>query len=160
MSDDFTYQLSVKIDGQHLLNIRSDDAQKFSAMLRHAVENAEQIQAACAALEGSRKPAPAPPAAAPRPAPSPVPAASYVSPQGAGEVGPVLIKAVSKSSLKKDGTPMRSPKFTVEFSNGKKLSTFDATLGQSAEALSGQSVFYSTTRNGDYENLAEVRRAS
>lgn len=158
--DDFKFQLSVKIDGQHLLNLRAAESNEFGDMLKWAVENAEQIQAAASVLEGSQKAAPAPRPSPPPAAPAPVPAASYVTPPGAGEVGPVFIKSVTKSSLKKDGTPMRSPRYLVEFSNGKKIGTIDGTLGQSAEALSGQSVYYSVTVNGDFTNLAEVRRAS
>lgn len=159
MSEDFKIQLSVKVDGQHLVNIRSADTSEFGDLLAWAVENADQITSACRALEGAQKAAPAHHPSAPPPAPAPVPAASYQPPVAAGEVGPVVIKSVSKSSLKKDGTPMKSPKYTVEFSNGKKLSTFDATWGQAAESLSGQSVYYTTKVNGEYTNLAEVRRA-
>lgn len=159
MSEEYRFQLSVKIDGSHLLNLRAEKADEFGQMLAWAVDNAEQIQAATAALEGAQKAATAPRDSPPPPAPVPVPAASYVTPPGAGEVGPVLIKSVSKTSLKKDGTPMRSPRYVVEFSNGKKIGTIDGTLGQSAEALSGQSVYYSVTVNGDFTNLAEVRRA-
>lgn len=157
--DDFKFQLSVKIDGSHLLNLRAVESGEFGQMLKWAVENAEQIQAATSALEGAQKAAPAPRPSPPPPAPAPVPAASYVTPPGEGEVGPVLIKSVSKQMVKKDGTPMRSPRYVVEFSNGKKIGTIDGTLGQSAEALSGQSVYYSVTVNGEFTNLAEVRRA-
>lgn len=154
--EDFKLQLSVKIDGQHLLNIRSASAQEFDELLKFCVANAEQLQAATAALEGSAK---ATQSKAATEAPRPVQAASYRPPVAAGEVGPVQIKGVSKTALKKDGTAMKSPKYTVEFSNGKRLSTFEALVGQAAEALSGQSVYYSTKVNGEYVNLAEVRSA-
>lgn len=159
MSDDFKFQLSVKIDGSHLLNIRAGSSLEFFEEIKDAVESAELIASACRALEGAQKASPAPTVVPTHHGPVGVPAASYRPPVAAGEVGPVQIKGVSKTTLKKDGTAMKSPKFTVEFSNGKKLSTFEALVGQAAEALSGQSVYYSTKVNGEYVNLAEVRSA-
>ena len=165
MSENWIVQYSLK-DGQPMLNVRADSVTAFFETLAEVAKGYQEIALATSILT-TRKPEPARPAAPPSSSPSmapstpqQVPAASYVSPPGAAEVGPVLIKSVSKSSLKLDGTPMKSPKYTVEFANGKKLSTFDAGVGQSAETLSGQSVYYSTKTNGQYTNLAEVRRAS
>ena len=154
MSEDWAYQLSVKVDGQHLLNLRADDAVAFKDALAWATENKEPILLACAALGATERPQPARPAATPSPAP-------VVAPKPAGaEVGPVLVKGISKTALKKDGTTMRSPRFTVEFSNGKRLATFDEMVAGSAETLSGQQVYYSTEINGEFTNLVSVRRAS
>lgn len=156
MSENWKLQISFKIDNVHMLNLRAETSEELSAQVAWAVENKEQLLIACAALGGDKK---APPVAPTHQGPVGVPAASYRPPVAAGEVGPVQIKGVSKTALKKDGTAMKSPKYTVEFSNGKKLSTFEALVGQAAEALSGQSVYYSTKVNGEYVNLAEVRSA-
>ena len=153
MSDDFRFQLSVKIDGTHLFNVRHENATDFGTALAWAVANAEQIQLACLALGGAQKPQPAP---APHPA-TPPPAKPPAAPSG--EVGPVLVKGVQKAILKKDGTKMKSPRFTVEFSNGKRHSTFDEVLAGAAETLAGESCYY-TTDDSEYKNLTSVRRAS
>jgi len=165
MSENWIVQYSLK-DGQPMMNVRADSVTAFFETLAEVAKGHQEIALATSILT-TRKPEPARPAAPPPSSPSTapstpqqVPAASYVTPPGAAEVGPVLIKSVSKSSLKKDGTPMRSPRYTVEFSNGKRLSTFDTALGQSAETLSGQSVYYSVEVKGEFTNLAEVRRAS
>jgi hypothetical protein len=160
MSDDFKFQLSVKIEGQHLLNIRGGSALEFFEEIKEAVESAELITSAARALEGSRKPDLPHPVSPTHQGTNAPPSAPNRASAPSGEIGPVQIVGVSKSSLKKDGTPMKSPKFTVEFSNGKKLSTFDTLVGQAAESLSGRSVFYTTKVNGEYTNLAEVRSAS
>lgn len=155
MSEDWNLQLSVKIEGQHLLNLRSETSAGLSAMLAWAVENREAIIAATAALEGAQKPPPAVPVyVAPRVAPS--------SPGGLqGEIGPVAIEKVDVDTVKKDGTRMNSPKFTVKFSNGKRHSTFDSLVGDAASALhrDGSSVYYSIKVNGEYQNLAAIRKA-
>jgi hypothetical protein len=160
VSDDFRFQLSVKVDGQHLLNIRATNEIEFWDGLKSAVENAELIQSAARALEGARTPVQPKPVSPTHQGENASPGASYRSTAPSGEIGPVQIVGVSKSSVKKDGTPMKSPKFTVEFSNGKKLSTFDSLVGNAAETLSGQPVYYTTKINGEYTNLAGVRGAA
>jgi hypothetical protein len=152
--DDFRFQLSVKVDGQHLLNIRADNEIDFWGGLRAAVENAELIQSAARALEGSQKAqAPAPVVTTHHP--------TISSPVGvSAEIGPILVAGVSISATKKDGTPMKSPKFAVKFGNGKTHSTFDAAIGQSAQTLSGQNCYYVTERKGEYDNLIAIRSAS
>jgi hypothetical protein len=151
--DDFRFQLSVKVDGQHLLNIRADNEIDFWSGLKAAVENAELIQSAARALEGAQKAyVPAPVVATPRPVVS--------SPAGvSAEIGPILVSAVSVSATKRDGSPMKSPKYAVTFGNGKTHSTFDPAIGQSAQTLSGKSVFYVTEKKGEYENLVAIRSA-
>jgi hypothetical protein len=158
MNEDFRFQLSIRIDGQHLLNVRSGNAVDFGADIRSAVDDAEMILSACRALEGRQMPQQ--PSAvrvmggnlkvssgAPQPSSGP-----------SAEFGPVLLQGVSSSSTKRDGTPMKSPKFTVNV-GGKSLSTFDASLGQSAMTLNGQKVFYTTETKGDFVNLASIRSA-
>ena len=153
MSENFVLQLSVKLDAQHLINVRADDAVTFSGLLSWATEHADEIKAAATALEGT-KAAPAvyaPPAEAryPRQAPS----------APAGEIGPVKIVAVDVATTNKAGEVMNSPKYTVRFANGKKHGTFNGLTGQAAQTLQGQDVFYTVKVNGAYENLESIRRA-
>ena len=152
MSENWVFQLSLK-DGSPMINVRSDTIEAFVKNIGELEQNKEPILVAIASF-APQKPEPARPAATPAPAP-------VVSPKPAGaEVGPVYVKGISKTALKKDGTPMRSPRFTVEFSNGKRLSTFDEMVAGSAETLSGQQVYYSTETKGEFTNLTSVRRAS
>jgi hypothetical protein len=152
--EDFTLQLSIKIDGVHLFNIRASDPAEFWALVGNAVEHAELIQSAARALEGVQKPEPVRPVSHTGPRSGGAPGAT------SAEIGPVAIKGVEKALLKKDGTPMKSPRFVVKFSNGRALSTFDEAIAASAETLAGQQVYYATEKRGEYENLASVRRAS
>jgi hypothetical protein len=156
---DWTFQLSVKIDGEHMLNVRAQNELTFLQSIKAAVESSELILSAARALEGVRKPQHAAPVSHAPQGVIGAPAGSRGPAQPSGEFGPVRIVGVGKSSVKKDGTPMKSPKFTVEFSNGKKLATFDTLVGQAAESLSGRDVFYETKVNGEYTNLAAVRSA-
>jgi hypothetical protein len=171
MSENWKLQLSLKIDGQHLLNLRAETSEELSGQLAWATENKEQLLIACAVLGGAQRHEPARPAAPLAPAPSTapsapqqVPAASYVTPPGAGEVGPVLLRSVKKDLFNKDGVKMNSPKYTFEFGDGKKLATFKEVWGKAGETLAGEMVFYSVeTRESNgktYSNLAEVRMAS
>jgi hypothetical protein len=152
--EDFKLQLSVKIDGVHLFNIRAENAKELFELIATTVEHAELIQSAARALEGVQKPEPAKPV--------PTTGARVISAptSTSSEIGPVAIKGVEKAMLKKDGTPMKSPRFVVKFSNGHTHATFDVPTGEAAETLAGQQVYYTTEKRGDYENLASVRRAS
>ena len=47
MSDDFKLQLSVKLDGAHLLNIRAGSTLEFHELLKDAVESAELHPVRC-----------------------------------------------------------------------------------------------------------------
>lgn len=153
MSDNWAFQLSAKIDGQHLVNVRAEDAVTFKDLLAWTKEHADDIREAALALQGTQKPAAAPP-------PVSVGVAQQTRVQApAGEVGPVQVKGVQKAILKKDGTRMKSPRFTVEFSNGKRHSTFDETVAGAAETLAGESVYY-TVDDSEYHNLTSVRRAA
>lgn len=154
MSDNWVFQLSAKIDGQHLVNVRAEDAVTFKDLLAWTKEHADDIREAALALQGAQKAAAAPPA----PAPPPQQQARPQAP--AGEIGPVTITGVGSDTMKRDGTVMTKPKYTVNFSNGKKHSTFDAVVGDAAMSLQGQSVYYTIKVNGEYQNLASLRSAS
>src|ERR1700690_3411205 len=141
MSEDWAYQLSVKVDGQHLLNLRADDAVAFKDALAWATENKEPILLACAALGATERHQPARPAATPSPAP-------VVSQKPAGgETGPIGIDGVTLKrgpktfdpTTKKDveGTPWKSPMYVVAFSDGTSASTFDELDGKAAMGLTG-----------------------
>jgi hypothetical protein len=171
MSENWKIQLSLKIDGQHLLNLRAETSEELSAQLVWATENKEQLLIACAVLGGVQKPQPAKPVDGYRMPPNPtyepakpVPAASYTTPKGAEEVGPVLLLSVKKDLFNKDKVKMDSPKYTFEFEGGKKCSTFKKIWGEAGESLAGEMVYYTTeTRESNgktFTNLAEVRRAS
>lgn len=158
MSENWKLQLSLKLDGQHLLNIRAEMPEEFGSLLRSAVDDAPLIASVCRALEGAQTPQQA--------APVRVVGGrlnvSQTGPQSAvpsGEVGPVQVESVSTSATKRDGTPMKSPRYMVKFGNGKMLSTFDQTLGQSAMTLNGQRVYYTTEAKGDFVNLSSIRSA-
>lgn len=153
MSENWKLQISIKIDGVHLLNVRAESPEEFGAILEATVSQSEMIATACRALEGSQKAQPpAPVVTTPRPVVS--------SPAGvSAEIGPILVSGVSISATRKDGTPMKSPKYAVKFGNGKTHSTFDAAIGQSAQTLSGQNCYYVTERKGDYDNLVAIRGA-
>ncbi len=153
MAEDYKIQLSVKIDGVHMLNVRSNDTADFGALLKWTVDNAVQLQAACAALEGERKAVP-----------PPTTSEQAMSRPGAtsGEIGPVGITGIEKQTQGRDGMRFKAPKYTVMFSNGKKFSTFNGTLAGAAQALSEVPVYYTTeqSRDGKYTNLASVRSAT
>jgi hypothetical protein len=70
-----------------------------------------------------------------------------------------MVLGVDKVTTKRDGTPMKSPKYTVRFSDRKFYSTFQKIVADAAETLQGQNVYYSTEKQGDYENLSSVRSA-
>ena len=147
--DDFKLQLSIKIDGQHLLNIRSDSWMDFGELLEAAVKNAEYLQSVTRAVEGK---APAPVVTT---ANRPIAALKETSP----EFGPVKLAGVERVLLTKTGEKLRSPRFVVTFANGKKISTFDATIGGAAETLAGEAVFYAIEKKGEFTNLINVRKA-
>jgi hypothetical protein len=148
--EDFKYQLSIKV-GPHLLNLRSAEPIEFLEELKFALENAEAIQACVGAFE---KPEHSHSVVAT--APRPIEALKSTS----GEIGPVRIKSVTKALLNTAGSVMDNPRYVVTLENGKIVSTFNASIGGSAEKLAGEPVFYTTATNGKYTNLASVRKAS
>lgn len=155
MSDNFCLQLSVKIDGTHLLNIRSEGAEEFGTLLKWSVENAEQIQTACRALEGK---APAP-VFTPRPAPIAVPGASS---QGGDTVK--LITGVDIKTGPREGPPFKSPMYVVSFGDRSSASTFDELDGKALLGLVGKQAHIGlvAAKNPKYTNIIKgsVRSAS
>jgi len=152
-------QLSVKIDGAHLLNLRADTSAQLSDMLTWSVENREAILAATAALEGTRKaPEAAPPVSAPR-ATSAAPAASL------REIGPIGISGVDKKQEGKDGKQWKSPMYIVKFTNGESGSTFDGLVGKAAMSLYAEEKLCFATlepspKNPKYSSISSIRVAS
>ena len=155
MSENFKYQLSVKIDGQHLLNLRTETVEEFNAQLKWAVENAEQLQLACTALQGPEKPQPVrqPVAAGARPASRPP----------GGEIGPIVLENVEIKRSGKDGTVWKNPMFIVKY-DGTSASTFDPLIGKAAQGFwTNGSPCYLTVepspKNPRYLNVASIRSA-
>jgi len=169
MSENWIVQYSLK-DGQPMLNVRADSVTAFFETLAEVAKGYQEIALATSILTTRKgfqenvgvRPAPPPPSAPS--APQQVPAASYVSPPGAAEVGPVMLIKVTKDLFTKDKVKMKDPKYTFEFGDGKRCSTFKEIWGKAGEGLVGEMVYYSTeTRESNgktYTNLAEVRRAS
>lgn len=152
--ENFKYQLSVKL-GNDLLNLRAETPEEFSAQLKWAVENAEQLQIACTALQ---KPEPVRPAATPRPAP--------IAPQeGAGrEIGPIQLEGVEIKKGPRDGPPWKSPMYVVKW-DGSSASTFDGLNGKAAMGFwtQGNPCFLTvepSPKNPKFQNLLSIRMAA
>lgn len=146
--------LRIRINDRHTLEIEGDP-ETFGDLLAYAGQNLDAIKAAYTKLEGEiRAPQGAPVSSSPH-----APANPAAAP--AGEIGPVGIAGIVTATTNKDGVALKSAKHTVNFTNGKKFSTFDASLAQSAKTLwvEGKTVYYTTSMNGTYENLASVRSA-
>ena len=156
MSENWTIQTSIKVEGQHLVNLRSEDGATQLDLLKWATENREAILAACAALEGSQKPQPARPASAPAPAPN-------VS-QGGGEreLGPIQLDGVEIKKGPREGPPWKSPMYVLKF-EGSSCSTFDALNGKAAMGFwtQGSPCFLTVApgKNPKYLNLVSIRSA-
>lgn len=148
--------LRIVINDRHALTIEGDP-ETFGDLLAYAAQNAAQLKAACEAHQGTTSAvhtaAPSGAASAPHAAPNPA--------APAGERGPVGISGIVTTDKDKNGKLMNAPKHTVSFTDGKKFSTFDAGIAQSAKTLwvEGKTVYYTTSMNGTYENLASVRSA-
>jgi hypothetical protein len=158
------FQLSLK-GGEPMLNVRADTIEDFIAALARLEEHREPILLAIASYAPPRPERPAPAAtpgqaqARPQKATSGVDGAYRLPSPLAQEIGPVGINGVDVASTKRDGSPMKSPKYTVNFSNGKKFSTFDSLVADAARELQGGLCYYTTVQNGDYVNLGMVRSA-
>ena len=152
MSENWTIQTSIKVEGQHLVNLRSEDGATQLDLLKWATENREAILAACAALEGAQKPQPARPTSAPAPAPN-------VS-QGGGEreIGPIHLEGVEVKKAQFGNM------FIVRW-EGAQASTFDALVGKAAMGFytEGHSCYLKiepSKKNPRFTNLVSIRMAA
>lgn len=158
MSENWKLQLSLKIDGVHLLNLRADTIEEFSELLARAEEHREPILLAVAALGGIQKPQPAVPAQTQRQAPN-------VPQGGAGrETGPIVLDNVELKRGPKDGPPWKSPMYVVKW-DGSSASTFDALIGKAAQGawMNGNPCYLTTEpspKNPKYLNLISLRMAA
>ena len=158
MSENWRFQLSIKVEGQHLFNIRSDDGEQFKNSLAYAADNREAILAACAALEGSRKPEPARPASTPATAPK-MPLSGSER-----EVGPIQIENIEVKKGPRDGPAWKSPMYVVKW-EGQSASTFDALIGKAAMGFWTQGNACHLTvepspKNPRFLNLTSIRSAA
>ncbi len=159
MSENWKLQLSIKVNGPHMLNIRAETAEEFKTLLGGCVDMAEAIELAYERLQGDMTPQVSAPAPAPAGRPTWRPRATSQAAVPLGETGPVQIVGVGIETTSRDGLPLNNPKHVVRFSDGKTLSTFDASIGQAASTLQGQNVYYRSEQRGKWTNLAGVRRA-
>ena len=153
MSEDWGFQLSIKINGNHLVNIRGKDEKEFASRLAYAVQNAGQIQVACDSIQGET--------------PVPIQTNGFKAPtitSAPFDIGPLAIEMVKATSEKRDGTPMDSPRYDVKLVNGAFYSTFDKLVGQAAKTLwqMDKKVYLKVKineKNPKYKNIIEVRSA-
>lgn len=157
MSENWKYQLSLKLDGVHLVNLRADSAEEFEVQLRWAVDHREPILAAAAALGATEKPQPARPA--------PAPARGLIEPQGGSgrEIGPIQLEGVEMKKGPRDGPPWKSPMYVIKW-DGSSASTFDALIGKAAMGFwtEGHSCYVTTesAKNPKYLNAVSIRMAA
>ncbi len=157
ISPPWKVQLSIKVDGVHLLNIRAGTVEELRELMADAVKQQEAILATVAALEGEKRVIPA----IPMP-PSSLPPRAPLSPSGI-EIGPVTITGIQVAATDKTGAKMASSRYSVKFSDQKTYSTFKRDIGESAQTLSsmGKKVYYSVEpgTNPKFMNLASIRSA-
>ena len=158
MSENWAYQLSVKLDGLHLVNIRADSAEEFEVQLRWAVELREPILTACASLGATEKPQ--------HPASAPTRGSAPIVPQGGAgrEIGPIVLENVELKRGPKDGPPWKSPMYVLKW-DGSSASTFDALNGKAAQGawMSGSPCYLTvepSPKNPKFQNLLSIRMAS
>lgn len=168
--NDFKYQISIKI-GNDLLNLRTDTPEEFGSQLKWAVENAEQLQIACAAFQ---KPEPVRLAAT---------SGRYPSQEGAGrpwdppqglatpgvanapaEIGPIQLEGVEIKKAGRNGVPFKKSLYIVKW-DGASATTFDPLVGKASMGFWAQGhPCYVTVEpsayNPRYTNLVSIRMAA
>src|SRR5450631_1008666 len=172
MSEDWTFQVSVKTPEGSLFNVRGATPDEFAANLLFAAKNASQVKAFCLDFthpngqpnSGGTGTGSAPPTVVPV-TPPPAPAASFYGNQPpsnwpnepSGRGAAVKISSVNTSTgTGKTGKPWT--RFAVKFSDGRSAATFDALVGKLAQSFqaNGESCVPQITPNENPKFAADL----